>query len=256
MKLDPDSLRWQFDVYRWLFENFGGYKAFLHQELVLPTGGFFAESSPPAIFETVKQYAGMEDWPCSLGSYGESSPLDQTLRNMPFGGKPNPGTAGHITEENREIVIRYNSDLEDDPVSLIATFAHELAHYLIFNAFSKPPFGREHEEYATDLTAVFLGFGVFLANSTFKFSQWQDFKMQGWSYRRQGYLGELDLSYGLAIFCLLKECDPKTVLPHLRPNPRSYLKTALRHLRKRHKGDIEALTRVEALFSMRSKIEL
>ena len=51
------------------------------------------------------------------------------------------------------------------PESLISTFAHEFAHYLIHSVDAPTPGGEELEEHATDLVAVFMGFGVFLAST-------------------------------------------------------------------------------------------
>lgn len=245
MKLDPESLQWQFDVYRWLFQNFGGYTSFLTRDLVLPTSEFSPENHPKSIFERMKHFAWMSDWPCYLSTNDEPLPIENA--------KPypdcvyRPETEEDDSEENQPTIFHYCEGLDDQPTQVIATFAHYLAYYQIHQASTSPPLGGEYLEYTTDLTAVFLGFGVFVANASFQFSQWQDHAWQGWSYRRQGYLGELDLAYGLALFCLLKDCNPKPVRRHLRPNPRSYFKTALRHLRKHHRSDLEALMNVQPL---------
>ncbi|MDH4318404.1 MAG: hypothetical protein OEV64_08445 [Desulfobulbaceae bacterium] len=44
---------------------------------------------------------------------------------------------------------------------MIATFAHELSHYLIATAPEPPPGGWESWKFATDIGATFLGFGIF-----------------------------------------------------------------------------------------------
>src|SRR5205085_12416082 len=46
------------------------------------------------------------------------------------------------------------------PGRLIATFAHELAHYLLATAPTSPPCEDDEHEFLTDLTAAYLGFGV------------------------------------------------------------------------------------------------
>ncbi|MDX6851136.1 hypothetical protein SCD92_17290, partial [Gilvimarinus sp. SDUM040013] len=56
------------------------------------------------------------------------------------------------------------------PTQLVATFAHELSHYLTCTANEPPPGGWDNWEFATDIAATFLGFGVFMANSSFNFS--------------------------------------------------------------------------------------
>jgi hypothetical protein len=140
-------------------------------------------------------------------------------------------------------VITYRTDMLDDPMGLVATFAHELAHYRLSTVTELPPGGREAIEPATDLASVFMGFGLFLANSAFNFDQFQDISTQGWSYSKQGYLGEADLAYALAIFTLLTDTSPKKVRRHLDLNPRSDYKSALKDL-KRRRDEIEQLRRL------------
>ena len=61
------------------------------------------------------------------------------------------------------IVISYVPALLKRPDHLIATLAHELAHYLLATARDSPPCEKEEREFLTDLAAVYLGFGVFLS---------------------------------------------------------------------------------------------
>jgi hypothetical protein len=65
------------------------------------------------------------------------------------------------------------------PDRLIATFAHELA-YLFATTVEEPPCEADEIEFLTDLAAVYLGFGVFLANARFEFEVLQDGPLQGW----------------------------------------------------------------------------
>ena len=80
------------------------------------------------------------------------------------------------------MVITYNPSLTDDIDAMIATFAHELGHYLMSTAKTAPPGGWELHELHTDLTAVYLGFGLFLANSARSFGQFQS--AAKWAGRR------------------------------------------------------------------------
>ncbi|MEM7779796.1 MAG: hypothetical protein AAF697_05310 [Pseudomonadota bacterium] len=86
-----------------------------------------------------------------------------------------------------------------DPDALVATLAHELSH-LVIHTLGMPPGGNALEEHATDCMAVYLGFGVFLANSARQFAQFNDGAMQGWSSQTSGYLSENALVTALAIF--------------------------------------------------------
>jgi hypothetical protein len=104
----------------------------------------------------------------------------------------------------------------------VATFAHELARYLV-ETFEQPaPGGASLHEPATELSAVFMGFGVFMANSAIVHSSYE--------------LNEGEFVHALAMFCLLRKLDPETVAGHLNPHLRKYLRLAARDLMQHEKG--------------------
>ena len=75
---------------------------------------------------------------------------------------------------DREVEITYSPAALRDPSGFIATMAHELSHYLMATIPLEPPGGPEAKEPATDICSIFLGFGVFAANSAFSFRQFDD----------------------------------------------------------------------------------
>jgi hypothetical protein len=93
----------------------------------------------------------------------------------------------------------------------------------------------------TDLAAVFFGFGIFLANSSFRFSQWRTHEFQGWKAERQGYLSEQALSLALALFCVYTDTEPAAASQHLSTNPRHYFQSYYKELMKKHTGAINEL---------------
>ena len=52
----------------------------------------------------------------------------------------------------------------------------------------------------TDLVTVFLGLGIFTANSARRVKQFQNDRSQGWSMKHLGYLPEVVYAYALARF--------------------------------------------------------
>lgn len=90
-----------------------------------------------------------------------------------------------------------------------------------------------------------LGFGVFSANATFRFAQFQSGATHGWQSHRLGYLDERAFSYALAIFLVLKDEPLLAAAPHLSANPRSYTKHALRHIAKHRGADVARLRSVK-----------
>ena len=143
------------------------------------------------------------------------------------------------------MTITYNPALSDDPTALIATFAHELGHYLMSTARSDPPGGWELHELHTDLAAVHLGFGLFLANSARSFSQFQSAGMMGWSSRSQGYLSEGALTTALVIVERLSGRDPGAAAPYLKDYLQKDLRRAAKALASRHPDMVAAVEAVD-----------
>ena len=82
-------------------------------------------------------------------------------------------------------------------------------------------------EFLTDLAAVYLGFGVFLANTRFEFEAISDGPMQGWRWQNSGYLPEADLIFALALFLRAKELDERPACEALKSHLAKMLKRAI-----------------------------
>src|SRR5262249_49906588 len=86
-----------------------------------------------------------------------------------------------------------------DPMALVAVLAHELGHIILLRPGLIDRDDPDMEP-LNDLLTVFLSFGIFTANSAFRFEQHSDNTSQGWSVRRLGYLSEEQFGYALARF--------------------------------------------------------
>lgn len=246
--LAVEAQQFQIDCYKWLLTYFGGDEFYKNTKLILPTQDFFPIRSPEhdsialEVFEKVKEYAGMEKWPCTLEAQDEDPNLVVAPTVVLQGVEPNP--LGTFQEgENNEIVITYNPSVLKNPTQMVATFAHELSHYLTGNAPEPPPGGEEFWEYATDICATFIGFGIFVANAAFTFTQYTNVDSQGWQVSRGGYLSEQEHSYALAIFLHLKGISPDLAYKHCDLNIKTYLKKAYKELE--NSPEIEVLRRVK-----------
>jgi hypothetical protein len=236
---------WIFDVYEWLLDATGGLAALRRRPLVLPIDEFFpieadleGHALARSLYGMTRTHASLRDCACRLLPHDEE-PL---LRSTAFGTVERRGAAGTFTSHGaKNGVISYAPSQLADPMGFVATMAHELGHYLMSKLPGEPPGGDEALEPATDICAVFMGFGVFMANSCFRFQQFQDGTTQGWSTSRLGYLDEKALAYALAVFLELRDLDAAEARRHLKANPRSYLKHALRHLEKQRSSDLAAL---------------
>src|SRR5262249_318832 len=93
-------------------------------------------------------------------------------------------------------LVRIERGSLDRPSSLVGTMAHELAHQRLLGEGRADPEAFDNE-LLTDLTAVFFGFGVFLANDPKKSTGELDY-WPGTKLRRPEYISEPMLGYALA----------------------------------------------------------
>lgn len=177
------------------------------------------------------KYAGMEKWPVTLKAQEEDPNLHVAPTVVVRNAEQNPLGTFSVDEKN-EATITYNPKIVANPIQMVATFAHELAHYLTGTAPEPPPGGWENWEFATDIGATFLGFGLFQANAAFNFKQYTGVDSVGWQTSGGGYLTEAEHSYSLAIFLRLKGVEPEAVIPHCDTNVKGFLKKALSELDK------------------------
>jgi hypothetical protein len=240
LPVDAEELEFQLATFKWLALEFGGAE---RAPLVLPTSEYFPAAAGQGsgrietLFGHVRRAAGMAGWPCELRPGREDRPTQVGLALLlRHEGAPAPCGTFQVTgaDGKPKVVITYNPSLAADTPAMIATFAHELGHYLMSTAKTAPPGGWALHELHTDLAAVWLGFGIFLANSARSFSQFQSAGEMGWSSRTQGYLSEGALVTALVIFQRLRGADPLAPAPWLKDYLRKDLKHAAGALAKLH----------------------
>jgi hypothetical protein len=132
----------------------------------------------------------------------------------------------------------------DDAV--VATLCHEVAH-AYREQYGVADVDRDLDEENTDLTAVFLGFGVLLANNAEKFRKegWAAGAMvyTRWSHSRSGYLPPQGLCWLLAAQVVARQ-DPGLkmhVLANLDANPAASFRAACKELEKDLAGLLDRL---------------
>ena len=239
--LDEEIILWLFDTYEWALTNFGADVFFKETVLVKPTNEFFggeentAEGMANLIFERVKAYAGVTHWPCKLVEEVSITSLSRPqikIEGSIRGQKAIPQVAAG---ESDKFVVIYNQFQLNDPEVLIATYAHSLAYYLGLMAPTAPPGGSENLPHATELLAVFMGFGVIMANSANTRKIRSCGSCSGPAVERTNYLSEFDTCYALAIFTQLKGLDNNGVRHSLKKNLRPFFKKAVKDIESREK---------------------
>ena len=149
-----------------------------------------------------------------------------SLRNKtPFwqGKSSQPAGLYSSSPDKSRFVIAIGDSLLKDPLAVVATLAHELAHAILLGGKLIDPSMEDMEPF-TDLSTVYLGFGVFSANAAIRFEQHQDYGAQGWSVQRLGYLPQEVYGYALAKFALERGEGRPEWAKHLSTNVRAYFK--------------------------------
>jgi hypothetical protein len=156
---------------------------------------------------------------------------EELRRILPYWRGNSGGCAGLYTQhpsdpdngDEQHMIVAIRGSQLNDPVSLVATVAHELGHVILLGGGLMDPSTPDHEP-MTDLLTVFLGLGIFTSNSAGRFTQFQDERHQGWSMQRLGYLPEHAYGYALAKFALARGESKPAWIKHLSTNVRAYFK--------------------------------
>jgi hypothetical protein len=226
----------------WVNEGFERLKRLLGEQRMLacdviqPTDDYFPDKydgSEAAVLTMLRRVCGymkVDPENLALNIMADSSEL---MELGPAYSIRAGGPAGlHISEvgENKSVICVRQSLLKD-PLTMVATIAHELGHVILLDGglMSRDA---EDMEPMTDLTTVFLGFGIFNANASLLFRKYRDERYEGWSTNRLGYLPQIVFGYALARFAWERgEINPSWV-NHLSTNVRTYFQQSLRWLQK------------------------
>lgn len=213
------------------FERPLGRQRMLTCEVALPVPQHFpdrydgSEESLEAMFCRVAERMQVDPATVELQVFDDEA--HATLSLLPFAAGRTSGAGGLYVHDGAErVVVAINSSQLDDPMALVATLAHELGHVILLT----PGLVDRDEpdmEPLNDLLTVFLGFGVFNANSVFQFQQYTSYDRQGWSTRRLGYLSEQQFGYALARFATERGERNPAWAKHLNTNVANYWKRSM-----------------------------
>lgn len=242
--LGAEEWEWQLAAFRWLLDEFGGLEAHRTGILATPDGDCFpdavltGDARAEELLGQIMGIAGIGDWPVRLVmDDGEPNfrPVSQMHAVVPETGKAmgtfqgvDDGQGGWMAE------IVASRQLLGDEAALVATLAHEVAHYFLCGTDRPMPGGEDCHELLTDLTAVALGFGIFLGNNArYARHQYADGGGQWFMAGAQGYLSERALMCALAISETLVGRDPMAAAPYLKRHLAADLRDAARYAAKR-----------------------
>jgi hypothetical protein len=228
--IDAEAKAWMEGRMRWLAQQFG-LDRMLQVPVVLPTAEFFPDSfqgtehDAQALMQRVCDYMGVDPVRIRLGFYSEQGPdLGEQFRPEGY----SQGTAGLYQGGRRNRIWIEESQLTD-PIALVATFAHELGHVHLLGDGRVNGDEEDHEP-LTDLLTVFLGLGVFTANSYLRERRETGAQYSSWSLSRQGYLSAPMYGYALALFAWAREELRPAWADVLRPDVRTPFTQGFRYL--------------------------
>jgi hypothetical protein len=239
-----DSQQWIEKSFDWFLREFGKDR-FLQHRSVLPTTTFYpdkylgTEESVLLVVRRTCQYMDVQPDSVEVHFFEEHEELSDPM--LQATGEFKSGAAGlyfHKGGAESKARIAIHSKQLKQPMSLVATIAHELGHVILLGGGRISREDKSHE-YLTDLLTVFLGMGIFTANAAFQFQQWRDSRYQGWKVSRQGYMSEEMFGYALAGYCWLRGERKPGWTDTLAMNVQHYFKQSLAYLEK---GGVTSLT--------------
>ena len=236
--LDEASVTWLFEVYGWCLDQFDAAEFSSGSSMVIPSNDYFpgrensVQGMADLIFERVQHYAGMAHWPLQLVNQSWC-PSSQPAPLEIDGSRRGEQALNTDVKFEQPLPVGYDPAMIGNPEALISAFSHTLAQYLGATATAPPPGGLQNWQQATEVLAVFLGFGVMFANSAFNFRTNKCGSCGGAKVDRTNYLSQYDIVYALAIFCTLKHIRSSEVLPHLKKSLRGFFKKSMKDIQSR-----------------------
>jgi hypothetical protein len=232
--LDEASIDWIFQVFGWALSGLGAPVFRDETVLVTPTNEHFpgragsVHEMAELIFHRTAEYAGMAHWPLRLMPPGGAFPATAPRVAVEGVLRGSEGLTAAAPNPTAIVPVAYDPALVANPEALIAGFAQTLAHHLGSAVHEIPPGGLQNWAQATEVVAVFMGFGLILANTAFQFQARSCGSCGGPAAQRQAFLSQWDITYALALFCVLEDIPDRAVLRHLKKALRGYYKRCVR----------------------------
>ena len=223
----PEQKAWIESKMLWLADQFGVQAA--QGDIALPNRAFYPadyQGTPEQILDLVgrvEQVMGMDPDRLTLRLFDSAKETAGAAAKKLSSRSSSRHTVGRYRVRDGREYIEIDTAEASDPAVLTAIIAHEIAHARLLGEDRYSSAGEDHER-LTDLTALYLGMGVFSANASITFKK----TVRGWSveplgdlsermlmgqgdfqYNHLGYLEESDYGYALGCLCgLRRETDP------------------------------------------------
>ena len=227
---DSAAKAWIEDKLRWLSVELPD-NVFTGRRLVLPTPEFFpgrfdrSKATVAPLLERVCEYMGVAPTRIAV-TFVDEDPDPLHLVNA--AGQRMPTTAGTYERGHERHAVCLSRSQLADPVMLLATMAHELAHVRLLGE-GRIPSGTFDNELLTDLTVVHLGLGIFLANTPRVWDS-QYTKWPGTDLNKPTYMTPPMYGWALAHVAWSHGDDDPTWADHLNAKSAADFRQGLRYL--------------------------
>lgn len=229
--VDPYAKDWIETRLAWLADQFG-LEVFTHRNVILPLEEFFpdrydrSEGTVRALLDRVCGYMNVDPACVDLELFTNPDLLLVNERGHYLG----PAAGLYDEQDTCKAIIHLATAQLDDPMTLVGTMAHELAHFRLLG--EKRISDRAYDgELLTDLTVVFHGLGIFLANVPrtwlSDFTRWP-----GTDARKPEYMTQPMYAHALAHAAWFRNQQKPPWARYLRGDARPLFRQGLRYLWK------------------------
>lgn len=233
--IDENTRQWIFDTFFWAIEHFNLQVFQEETKLVLPTNEFYSgrvgsvTEMAENIFQHTVQYAGMQNWPLKLVEPHQLKSIPFPNLDIKHGLRGKNSSIELIGVDQQTIQFTFNVNQINQPQDLIASYVQQLATILVMQQKILPPGGKGFLPQAIDVLSCVMGFGVIFSNTAYQFKGGCGSCFNA-KANREATLSESDTVYVLALFCLLKAHNPKSVKQHLKGHLRKTFNHAYKEL--------------------------
>ena len=202
--LEQDK-EWLDEALLWLEQELG-QEYLYHKEILYPSSENFEiksineEADVDSLVERISHIMEVSTGKLQVKYYEEPSQIEFSEGLATEQGNYQKTTGKYIYHSDGSSEILIEKKQLAQPISLVATIAHELAHVkLISNNLID-----ENDEYLTDLLAIASGFGIFTANTAVpNMKTWSGSTHSGWKViGGEGYLPYEVQSFALAMLSI------------------------------------------------------
>jgi len=214
-----------------------GEDAFLRSPIVLPDDSSFPDRWTPdehgvaRLARRLLAYAGLGHLEVDVELFTGETEVRQVGLDGRAASTSHAGAAAWFAGIRGQTCL-FGAEAEqlEDPIALVGAMAHEIAH-AFRRSHRLEHRDRDLEEKLTDVTTIFLGFGVLTTAASARFITTHHENMgSSYAHKRQGYLAAHEMAFMLASQLQLRGYDARTVrsiAKHLPPNQAATIRAAI-----------------------------